>query len=208
MSHALRAAPAGPDLAELRRDVRDVTRRAHRLARAEGGGVCQTALAAVFETWLGRGDARERVVCFAAAAQAGFDVRRHAECCRQVADGCGSTAIRTLFLAASRRQRSRWDEAARRLDVDSATVAAAARVRAMPASGTAPTCAHCERLRRDSRRDGGHFALQPVGDLQWRSVGGSALCETRAYRCRVCRANWTEHRSSADPFVGWSIGRP
>lgn len=207
MPHALCAAHPGPDLADLRREVRDLTRRAHRLALASDLGDYEATLAALFDARLGHGDVREHVVCFAAASQFGLDVRQHAERCRQAVDSCGSMAMRTLFLAAARRQRSRWNEVARRLEVDSATVAAAARVRAAPESGVSPLCAHCERLRCDSRRAGGHVALQPAGDVKWRSVGGGALCETRAHRCLVCRADWTEHRSGADPFVGWTISR-
>ena len=209
MPGAQRIAQTTPDAGDLRREVRALTHRAHRMALAQA---CATEayedrLAALFDTWMATGDGRQRVVCFATAAQFGLDVRRYAESCRQAATCDGGEAVRMLYLAAARRLRSRWGEAARRLEIGDATVAAAARVRAMPATGESPLCAHCARLRHDSRRAGGHGALRPAGDLQWRSLGGSAMCETRAHQCMLCRTDWMRHRTGADPFVGWTISR-
>ena len=148
------------------------------LAQACATEAYEDRLAALFDTWMATGDGRQRVVCFATAAQFGLDVRRYAESCRQAATCDGGEAVRMLYLAAARRLRSRWGEAARRLEIGDATGAAAARVRAMPATGESPLCAPCERLRHDSRRAGDHGALRPAGDLQWRSLGGSNASAT------------------------------
>ncbi|WP_020201124.1 MULTISPECIES: hypothetical protein [Cupriavidus] len=97
------------ELAALRREVRASGAQAWRAARAGHGGGGHgehgdhgAALSRVLETWIANTNARQKVVCFACAAE--FGVLLDAACeqeCMRVARG--SSALNALFWAAMRR---------------------------------------------------------------------------------------------------------
>ncbi|MEM5432125.1 hypothetical protein [Cupriavidus oxalaticus] len=205
-----------PAMSELRREVRALSRRAHRiaLARACGGeDDYRRQLCALFEQWLDDGAPQVQVVCFASAAEFGLPMARHAERCRQAVMRDGSLALRALYWAALHRTRHRIGGTAP-MDDDTAAAGAslppAESVSATQPCTNAPArplCRRCERLRLDARCAAGHGALRPLGEARERSFGGSALCQTREHQCESCRTHWTAHRSTATPFTGWTISR-
>ncbi|WP_454726477.1 MULTISPECIES: hypothetical protein [Cupriavidus] len=100
------------ELAALRREVRASGAQAWRAARARDGGDGMAgagggadhgaALSRVLETWIANTNARQKVVCFACAAEFGvlLDAASEQECMRVAR---GSTALNALFWAAMRR---------------------------------------------------------------------------------------------------------
>lgn len=205
-----------PLMTDLRREVRALGRRAHRIALAQasaGQGEYQDRLQAVFGQWIDDGAPHVQVVCFAAASEFDIAMPRHAERCRLAVMRDGSPALRALFWAALYRTRRRADVTAPMADeahaeplrVPAADEAPTPAPHADVASG--PLCARCERLRLDARCAAGHRLLRPLGAVRSRSVGGDAVCETREHQCGECLTRWTAHRSAATPFIGWTIGR-
>lgn len=222
--HRMRATPVReetparllPAMSELRREVRALSRRAHRiaLARASGGeDDYRRQLSALFEQWVDDGAPQVQVVCFASAAEFGLPMARHAERCRQAVMRDGSPALRALYWAALHRTRHRVGGTAPMEDDAAAAGASllpAERVSAtQPCTELAPRplCRRCERLRLDARCAAGHGALRPLGEVRERNFGGSALCQTREHQCESCQTLWTAHRSTATPFTGWTISR-
>ncbi|CAG2146628.1 hypothetical protein LMG31506_03418 [Cupriavidus yeoncheonensis] len=205
-----------PALSELRREVRALSRHAHRvaLARAAGGvDDYRRQLCALFEQWVDEGAPQVQVVCFASAAEFGLPMPRHAERCRQAVMRDGSPALRALYWAALHRTRHRVGITAPMSD-DAATGSTATMptehvpaAEPRPETPPRPLCLRCERLRRDARCAGGHGALRPLGVARARTFGDSAVCQTREHQCEACQTRWTEHRSAATPFTGWTIGR-
>lgn len=201
-------------MSELRREVRALSRRAHRMAlgRASGGeDDYRLQLCALFEQWMDEGAPQVQVVCFAAATEFGLPMPRHAERCRQAVMRDGSPALRALYWAALHRTRHRVGVTAPMADNEVAeqTMMPAAYVpTAEPCPETPrPLCRRCERLRLDARCAAVHGALRPLGKTRARSFGGSAVCQTREHQCETCETLWTEHRSAASPFTGWTISR-
>ncbi|WP_420996329.1 hypothetical protein ACKI2N_012710 [Cupriavidus sp. 30B13] len=92
------------ELAALRREVRASGAQASRAARAAacGHGDYGAALSRVLESWIASTDARQKVVCFACAAEFGLllDMAYEQECMRVAR---GSSALNALFWAAMRR---------------------------------------------------------------------------------------------------------
>ncbi|NUA26917.1 hypothetical protein [Cupriavidus basilensis] len=95
--------PLTVELAELRREVRASAAQASREAtKLAGAGDYRTALRGVLESWIANGCARQKVVCFACAAE--HRLLLHAtyeEACRTVARE--SSALNALYWAALRR---------------------------------------------------------------------------------------------------------
>lgn len=205
-----------PAMSELRREVRALSRRAHRiaLARASGEDDYRRQLHALFEQWVDEGAPQVQVVCFASAAEFGLPMPRHAERCCQAVMRDGSPALRALYWAALHRTRHRVGVTAPMVDdavAEARPAVPAADVSvAEPRIGTPPRplCRRCERLRLDARCAAGHGALRPLGEARARRVGGSAVCQTREHQCESCLTLWTAHRSAATPFTGWTISRP
>lgn len=207
MSGVQRIAEISPDLGDLRRQVRLVTREAHRkaLVHTLAAKPYEQQLAAVFDAHMTTRDVFQRVICFASGTEFGLDLRAHAESARQAADLAGNEALRTLYQAAARRLRSRWGEAARRIDADRATLAAAARVWTKRESPAETPCEHCVRLRQDSRCERGHEGLQAKGDTQWHALNTGGKLKVRVHRCAICNTQWMRHQGGSDPFGRWTI---
>jgi hypothetical protein len=205
-----------PVMSELRREVRALSRRAHRIALGRASGSeedYRMQLCALFEQWVDEGAPQVQVVCFASAAEFGLPMARHADLCRQAVMRDGSPALRALYWAALHRTRHRVGATAPMADdaveaeafpSHAERAPAAAPCAAMPSR---PLCWYCERLRLEARCAAGHGALRPLGEARARSFGGSAVCQTREHQCESCQTLWTAHRSAATPFTGWTIGR-
>lgn len=205
-----------PAMSELRREVRALSRRAHRvaLARAAGGeDDYHRQLCALFEQWVDEGAPQVQVVCFASAAEFGLSMPRHAERCRLAVMRDGSPALRALYWAAMHRTRHRVGVTAPMNDDAVAERAPSMRTEDVSVAESCtdspprPLCRCCERLRLDARCAAGHGALRPLGEARARSFGGGAVCQSREHQCESCLTLWTAHRSAATPFTGWTIGR-
>ncbi|AGW89663.1 hypothetical protein N234_06435 [Ralstonia pickettii DTP0602] len=208
-----------PVLSELRQEVRALSRRAHRMALAhasDSNEAYYSHLSRLFERWIEDGAARVQVICFASAAEFGLPLHRHAERCRASAMCDGSDAVRALYWAALHRTRSRVGSTAQMMDMDATVAATQAQPDSAgglrkpgndPAAAPQPLCRRCERLCLDARCANGHGLLRPLGDMHWRSLASGVQCQTREHQCETCKTHWTQHRSAADPFTGWTISR-
>ncbi len=201
-----------PTLGRLYREVRTMSRRVHRqsiLRTRDGVGGYAGNVSSVINDILDQGDAHERVVCFASAAEFGIPMHHQSERCRLAAIHTGSSAMRVLYWTAVRRMRSNWpaldEEADRHVRTRTSHVTEAS----SPAMKRPETvlCRQCEALRSDARTSHGHDALHPISGMYFRLVASGELTEASEHKCRICSTRWTQHRSAASLFVSWSISR-
>lgn len=97
------------DIADLRLEVRAMTRKARRLAVAKGNGEkvgIRKALQDLFEEWLARSSDHALLICMASAVEFGVPVRAHAERCRSWVVRHESQALRALYWTALHRSRA------------------------------------------------------------------------------------------------------
>ncbi|WP_434034748.1 hypothetical protein [Cupriavidus sp. a3] len=210
-------------LAMLQKEVRAMTRRVHGQAakRAWGSNADYLAHAAVLiDEQIERADAREKVICFASAAEIGLTLRHQGERCRLAAIHTGSDAIRVLYWTAVRRMQRPTASVSRAGD---SGVEALGRTpagkrslhlcsvseerRSGEALPPAALCRHCEGLQRDSHCATGHSALHPISGKYFRCIGMGILSEAQGYECRVCKTTWAQHRNMANPFSAWTMKR-
>lgn len=203
-----------PAMRDLRKEVRAMSRHAHKIALARASGSAENyrgQLIALFESRMEAEAPIVQLICFASAAEFGLPMHHHAERCRTWAIQHGTSAHRALFWAALYRTRSRVrtvpqmaetpdDNACARPGWDLA-------LPRLPAEPWRRQCKRCENLLWDTRCAEGHGALRPLGDLRSYWIGTGALCQTRKHECATCGTRWTQHRSAADPFTAWTISR-
>jgi hypothetical protein len=199
-----------PTLAGLHREVQSMSRRVHRqsiLRTRDGVGDYAGNVSAMINGILDQGDAHEKVVCFASAAEFGISMLHQSERCRLAAIHTGSSAMRVLYWTAVRRMRSSWPS----LQVESDDRAGPRRshvTEAVNQTRKPPEtvlCRKCEGLRIDSRNSCGHDALHPISEMYFRLVGNGVLIEAIEHKCDICSTSWTLHRSTASLFASWSI---
>ncbi len=201
-----------PLLSDLRREVRGLSKRAHRevLALAsrhpEDSDEYWRNLSSLFENWIGTSNGRIQVLLFASAAELGLDLLPYAERCHQAMLCDGSDAVRFLYWAASRRIRGNWWKAARELTIvrQGGCVPTSSYNRTTPAFQHSVLCEHCVHLRLDPRCAEGHKAMRPTGVMHTRTFSINSTCQTHEHRCGNCSALWSRFQSVADPFIGWA----
>lgn len=203
-----------PILSELRLQVRERSRLAHKLTLKRAVSGTQDYyqhLAGLFDRWIEESDPHTRVVCFASATEFGMAMQHHAERCQVAAQQSGSDALRALFWASLRRIQARRGHAPQMQAPAQAPQQAPAPLPVAASPASAPPvpdlCARCESLRHDVRCANGHAALRPVGDVRWRSFGAGVVCQTKEHQCRACNTRWTRRWSVSDPFTGWTVTR-
>ncbi|WP_151069312.1 hypothetical protein [Cupriavidus oxalaticus] len=208
----------------LQKEVRAMTRRVHGQAArsACSSNADYLARAAVLiDEQIERADARERVICFASAAEIGLSLRHQGERCRLAAIHTGSDAIRVLYWTAVRRMQRHTTDLCRAGDSGvAATDRTLAGKRSLlklcavteeRATGEASTpselCRHCHGLQLDSHCAAGHGALHPISGKYFRCIGMGILSEAQGYECSVCKTTWTQHKNKANPFSTWTMKR-
>ncbi|EHP40620.1 hypothetical protein OR16_24960 [Cupriavidus basilensis OR16] len=209
-------------LTQLHREVRSMSRRLHEQATAQARGDNSDYFAYVLglvDDLIYRGDARERVVCFASAAEFGISMQHQSERCLLAAMQTGSDAIRVLYWTAVRRLANCWTRVSQSPNSEhsetgneahhagSHKLPAVHKSGASTASRKAALCRRCEELRMGSRNASGHSALYPISERYFQCIGGSVFSEAIQHRCSMCATAWTQHRNAASPFVNWSQDR-
>lgn len=203
-----------PVMSELRKEVRAMSRDAHRIALARASGRADDyhrELCALFDSWMETNAPRVQIICFASASEFGLPMHHHAERCRAWAIQHGTDAHRALYWAALYRTRIRFGTTAQMTDrlEGEGLPGPSEYVLPLPSQverGGRP-CKRCEDLRRDARCAQGHGALRALGDMRSYRVCTGALCQTRQHQCATCGTRWTQLRSAADPFTGWTISK-
>lgn len=175
--------------------------------------------ATLIDERINRANARERVICFASAAEFGLSLRHQGERCRVAALDTGCDAIRILYWAAIRRMqnhRTCVSPKAETADVPTNGPLTPMRSRmfhgcvteggwAGAALPEPALCKRCEELHADSHCASGHESMRPVSGKYFRRIGGSVLSEAQEHQCRLCETTWTRHRNGANLFATWSI---
>lgn len=201
-----------PVMSDLRKEVRAMSRHAHKTALARASGSAndyRAQLLALFESWLDTDAPEVQLICFSSAAEFGLPMRHHAERCGAWAMQHGTRAHRALYWAAL--HRSRFGTTTKVADTPSregyARCVGTPSMPLLPERWQKP-CKLCESLRGDARNADGHEALRPLGDTRSCWIGAGALCQMREHQCAICGMRWTQHRRAADPFNGWTISAP
>ena len=212
MQNHITAGAMFPTLASLQREVQAMSRRVHRQsvlrARNEVGDYAGLVVDLLNDI-LNQGDAHEKVICFASAAEFGIPMDHQSERCRLAAIQTGSNAMRVLYWTAIRRMRSAWPtsdlERGQRAVTGQTHVAQVATETRRSRAPETVLCRQCVALRTDALNSRGHDALHPMSETYFRWIGGGVLAEAIEHACRTCSTTWTQHKSAANLFVSWSI---
>lgn len=191
------------ELRKLRAEIRGTRRLANRTAAATGrwgSDAYRAALVEVFDDWIATSSGQRQLVCFASAAEMGFLLERHVDCCRTTAMQSGREVLRVLYWTVMRR----W-AVPRRFRAGNAQMPKPAVASVGTRATPRPLCGQCHGLQQDPRRASGHPHLYPVSPVTRRHYSAHLeimLCE---HRCRTCDAQWMMSSSQANPFVGWVL---
>lgn len=137
------------------------------------------------------GDAHERVLCFASAAEFGISMHHQSERCRAAATYTGSGAMSVLYWTAVRRMRSSWPS----LQDDPHHEAKPGKSHVNEASRSSlklpetVLCTRCEGLLVDPCNAKGHEAWHPVSKKYFLRVGSGMFAEAIEHRCQTCETS-------------------
>lgn len=192
-------------LSALRRQVQAVSREARDAAAKTAPADSDrfhARLAGMLDDWIRQSSGAPQIVCLAAAAELGVAERGHLDMCSFAALQGEDAELRVLYWTASRRI------SARALRAGRAPVMGGARPeppssRAGAAHRAKKPCRACLALMAQPRTQAGHDRLYPTAMPESRRLGQEILMQKRQYGCATCRAAWTRHQSSCEPFAYW-----
>ncbi|KWR87006.1 hypothetical protein RN01_00885 [Cupriavidus sp. SHE] len=192
-------------LSALRRQVQAISREARDAAAKTApanSASFHAMLAGMLDDWIRQSSGAPQIVCLAAAAELGVAERGHLDMCSIAALQGQDADLRVLYWIASRRISARAPRAGR------APVMGCARHEPPSSPGvgmhrTTKPCRACIALIAQSRTQAGHDQLYPTAMPESRRLGQKILMQTRQYGCATCRAAWTRHQSSCEPFAYW-----